>query len=62
MPVLMLTAKGFELPQGEAANKLGILDVIAKPFSPRELCTRVQMALEEVVSRRNFAAESAGTR
>ena len=60
MPVVMLTAKGFELSTDETANKLGILDVIPKPFSPRELCKRVQMALEESERRRQFNATTSG--
>jgi DNA-binding response OmpR family regulator len=37
LPILMLTAKGFELEQQEMMEKWGIVDIIAKPFSPREL-------------------------
>jgi two-component system alkaline phosphatase synthesis response regulator PhoP len=56
IPVIMLTAKGFELPHREMANSLGIIEIIDKPFSPRELCNRVHMALEEAKRRREFAA------
>jgi DNA-binding response OmpR family regulator len=55
IPVLMLTAKGYELPQREMANSLGIIEIIDKPFSPRDLCDRAQMALEEAQRRREFA-------
>src|SRR3954466_4257756 len=41
IPVLMLTAKGYELSHRELYEELGILAVIAKPFSPRELLQRV---------------------
>lgn len=41
LPVLMLTAKGFELPKDEICTKYGILAVVAKPFSPRDLLSRV---------------------
>ncbi|MEX0678012.1 MAG: response regulator [Pirellulales bacterium] len=37
LPILMLTAKGFELEQQEMMEKWGIVDIVAKPFSPREL-------------------------
>jgi two-component system, OmpR family, alkaline phosphatase synthesis response regulator PhoP len=37
LPILMLTAKGFELEQQEMMEKWGIVDILAKPFSPREL-------------------------
>ena len=45
LPVLMLTAKGFELQHTDTAKQLGILAVIAKPFSPRELLQQVEQAL-----------------
>ncbi|HEY2881490.1 MAG TPA: response regulator [Pirellulales bacterium] len=41
LPILMLTAKGFELSQRELQDELGIMAIIAKPFSPRELLARV---------------------
>jgi two-component system, OmpR family, alkaline phosphatase synthesis response regulator PhoP len=37
LPILMLTAKGFELAHLELAQKCGVLAVLPKPFSPREL-------------------------
>jgi two-component system alkaline phosphatase synthesis response regulator PhoP len=37
LPILMLTAKGFELEQQELMEKWGIIDILSKPFSPREL-------------------------
>jgi DNA-binding response OmpR family regulator len=46
IPVLMLTAKAFELSYGEAARKWGVLAVIPKPFSPRELLQRVNAILQ----------------
>jgi len=45
LPVILLTAKGFELAPRDTLETLGILEVIPKPFSPRELCNRVEMAL-----------------
>jgi len=52
IPVLMLTAKAIELPQNELANSLGNVEIIDKPFSPRDLCNRAQQALEESERRR----------
>ena len=42
LPVLMLTAKGYELSQEELAEKWNVVAVIAKPFSPRELLRKVE--------------------
>jgi DNA-binding response OmpR family regulator len=43
VPVLMVTAKGYELSR----ENLGVFDIVPKPFSPRELCRRVQEALNQ---------------
>lgn len=45
VPVLMLTAKGFELDQEELAARWNVTAVIPKPFSPRELLKRVDALL-----------------
>jgi two-component system alkaline phosphatase synthesis response regulator PhoP len=37
LPILMLTAKGFELSHREVIRQHGVLAVLAKPFSPRAL-------------------------
>ena len=42
LPVLMLTAKGYELSAETIRDEYGILDVLSKPFSPRELQKRVE--------------------
>lgn len=42
LPILMLTAKGFEVSPQELAEKWGVLAVISKPFSPRELLRMVE--------------------
>lgn len=42
LPVVMLTAKGFEVSPQELADTLGVLAVLAKPFSPRELLRLVE--------------------
>jgi len=47
IPILMLTAKGFELSSEKLAEKWNVLEVIAKPFSPRELLRRVDAVLSE---------------
>ncbi|HHK40898.1 MAG TPA: response regulator [Planctomycetaceae bacterium] len=41
IPVLMLTAKGFELSQEKLRAECHIVEVLSKPFSPRELLERV---------------------
>jgi DNA-binding response OmpR family regulator len=45
LAVLMLTAKGFELSHETLNEELGILRVIAKPFSPRQLLEEVHAVL-----------------
>ena len=41
LPVLLLTARGFEIqPQQDSAG--GIVDVLSKPFSPREVLAKVR--------------------
>ena len=45
IPVLMLTAKGFEISADEAAANWNVMAIIAKPFSPRELLQRVEKIL-----------------
>jgi DNA-binding response OmpR family regulator len=46
-PVMMLTAKGYELSHDDLARKWNILAVISKPFSPREVLQRVEAVLGE---------------
>jgi len=48
LPVLMLTAKGFELSHDELAERLNIRKIVAKPFSPRALLHLVNEVLAEV--------------
>ena len=45
LPVIMLTAKGFELDHDEMASKWNVTAVMAKPFSPRELLGRIDAIL-----------------
>jgi CheY-like chemotaxis protein len=47
LPIILLTAKGFELSQDEVFERLKVFRLIAKPFSPRELCKLVQLAIDE---------------
>ena len=46
LPVLMLSAKGFEAEHILGAKECGIIGVLAKPFSPRELLKIVEQILE----------------
>ena len=46
IPVVMLTAKGLELPHDQLADELGIIAVLNKPFSPRELLKIVGQIIE----------------
>src|SRR5688572_17488063 len=42
LPMIMLSAKGFELSPEELRTSYGIRCLMAKPFSPRELFARVE--------------------
>lgn len=44
IPILMLTARGFEL-EAEKMAAIGILDVLTKPFSPREILAKVRQLI-----------------
>jgi DNA-binding response OmpR family regulator len=46
IPVLMLTGKGFEIPRTDIWRTYGIVQVLPKPFSPRELISKAQQVLE----------------
>lgn len=46
LPVVMLTAKSFELGHEEMAKEWGISSILAKPFSPRELVRLIDQILE----------------
>lgn len=50
LPILMLTAKGFELLLAQNVADCGVIAVIAKPFSPRELLQTVQRILGDETS------------
>lgn len=57
LPVVMLTAKGFELSASELRENYGVLAVLAKPFSPRALLKRVETILEERYGKIKEASE-----
>jgi two-component system alkaline phosphatase synthesis response regulator PhoP len=46
IPVLMLSGKGFEIPRSDYWRECGIVEVLPKPFSPRELLAKAQQILE----------------
>lgn len=41
LPIFMLTGKGYELTLDEVAERWGVLALVTKPFSPRELVQMV---------------------
>lgn len=45
IPILLLTAKGFELEEKELRSKGNIVGLLCKPFSPDELLRTVEKAL-----------------
>ena len=47
LPVLMLSAKGFELDRQYLYDVLRIKELIAKPFSPRELLKSIEQLLKD---------------
>ena len=51
LPVILLTAKGFELAHEAVFDTLKVFQLVSKPFSPRELCKSVQVAIEDYESR-----------
>lgn len=45
LPIIMLTAKGYELNKRELIEEAGLTGLLVKPFSPRELLRAVEQAL-----------------
>ena len=45
IPVIMLTAKGYEFDGDQVQSELWISHIMLKPFSPRELLATVQQTL-----------------
>jgi two-component system, OmpR family, alkaline phosphatase synthesis response regulator PhoP len=50
LPVIMLTAKGFELSAAESTEKYRLAKLMIKPFSPRELLRNVEQILNGLSS------------
>ncbi|WDI42466.1 response regulator [Bremerella sp. P1] len=46
LPIIMLTAKGYDLSGDDGTSELDIAAVLAKPFSPRGLVQCIQEILE----------------
>ena len=47
LPIVMLTAKGLEFERETVIREFGIIDVLPKPFSPRELVRLIQQIFGE---------------
>ena len=45
LPILVLTAKGFEMAHRDLAEAYGVVAILAKPFSSRELVRCIDNAL-----------------
>lgn len=50
IPVILLTAKGFELDEEEMRTEYGVQQVLCKPFSPRELISIANSLLGAAVA------------
>ncbi len=48
LPLVLLTAKGFEIDADALSDELGLTAVVVKPFSPRALLELVRQTLEGV--------------
>ena len=47
IPTILLTAKGYELDRDDITTRLGVYEIVFKPFSPRDLCKCVVEALAQ---------------
>lgn len=47
LPIILLTAKGFEIDEAELTGEFGHFRLFAKPFSPRELATAVDEMVQD---------------
>jgi DNA-binding response OmpR family regulator len=45
LPVVLLTAKGFDLARDHQTQSLGVAAILGKPFSPRELLALTESLL-----------------
>ncbi len=53
LPIVMLTAKEFELDRRALIEEFHLVEILAKPFSPRELVGLIRHVLDEApVTRR----------
>ena len=59
VPVIFLTARSSEIDR-IVGLEIGADDYVTKPFSPRELATRVRVVLRRLVPRTSAQAPSAG--
>ena len=50
IPVILLTAKGYELDDEEMRAEYGVQQVLCKPFSPRELVSIAKSLLAAAVA------------
>lgn len=50
IPIILLTAKGFELDEEELRAEYGVQQVLCKPFSPRELVSVANSLLGTVAA------------
>ncbi len=50
IPVILLTAKGYELDEEELRVEYGVQQVLCKPFSPRELISIANSLLDAAVT------------
>lgn len=62
LPAILLTAKGYELDHDDIISRLGVFEIVSKPFSPRDLCKRVEMALVQCADQRQYAEPPAAAR
>ena len=60
LPILMLTAKGFELTYPDMLERWGIAAILAKPFSPRELVRLIDHIVGGVDLAQDGAADADG--
>lgn len=47
LPIILLTARGFELSHDQLRDRYGIHLLLSKPFSPRELSRHVEQLIEQ---------------
>jgi two-component system alkaline phosphatase synthesis response regulator PhoP len=51
LPIVMLTAKKYEVDHDVLQKELGVYDIISKPFSPRALARTVEDCLSGALAR-----------